>query len=553
MASLLQLASCSSDDADNGIGGSQSKRLIPVNEVKTLTRAAQNVQTGTVITSGNTAGFFITDGSVTENDELTYDNMKMTADGNGNFTGDTQLYFPLSESAGVYAYTPYSEDAKLSDGFTFSVKTDQNLDADYLQSDLLIGAPESNPVAASSATDGKVNVKFSHKLAKVNLNVSSEITGTDLSTSTVKIMNTQTSCTVNVKEGTIVATGSTATITAATYTAAQDAYKCAAIVVPQTIASGKQFVGLEIGESGSAQKLYVRLSDALTLEAGHEYTFNVVIKKDQIAMTLANQLDEWTNGGTLTVNPTEEDEDVPDREPQVGDWYTAAGKFVDGASAVPDNVIGIVFNTTDAPTGYKAYVTALTDKANKEWGKDVQTTQLGSELYATGSAAVATRNGLSVTSSITSSYTAFNGALTSDLFTTTFPASTDVSSGWFVPSLGEMVLLAQSIYGGTATGSDTEATVTIAGASTGYDNSTIQQRIKAAQSKFTKASNTDFLNGGEVIAEGASSSNPQYYTASEVDASTVWTVTLNQSKAYAVGKQPKSGTSRRTHLILLAK
>lgn len=551
---LMALASCSSDDDNQNL--STSNRIVPVSEVNVMTRAGQDVQTGTTITKDVQAGFFITDGSVTEQTETVQDNIALTATGDGGFSSATQLFFPLSKSAGVYAYAPYQSGATLTAANTFTVQTDQSEDGSYLASDLLIGAPADNPVTATDAAEQTVALKFDHKLSKVNINVEASA-GYDLSTSTIRLLNTRTSCTFDVKSGTVAPAGATEPVTAATYTAAQTAYKCAAIIVPQTVAAGKQFLVVDMGSGAGRKSLYVRLDADKTFESGHEYTYNVKISGTQVTMTLAGELNQWTSETPEDVNAAEGTEDVPDRDPQVGDWYTAAGKFVDGTTTAPANTIGIVFSTTvsaaDAAAGYKAYVSALSDLGNTKWTSDntdpLVTTQLTAAFTATGAEAVADLNGLTSTTAIWAkldgdyanlvamkSAKALAGYGAGEQF-----AAPATSSGWFVPSVGQLIQLAKAVY---ETEADvTDAKVTFAGGYTGKGWFNKLAELRANDIVPSAAAN-DFLNTG----------NPTYWTVSESDASSLWLAGFNEKGTCSIAPAAKAQKNgKRVHLILAAK
>lgn len=108
-----------------------------------MSRAAQDVQSGSYIAADQAVGFFVTDGSKTSETTLHQDNISFTADGSGNFTGTTNLYFPASKSAGIYAYAPYAEGVSLtSTTNSFTVETDQSTDANYLASASLLVRPK---------------------------------------------------------------------------------------------------------------------------------------------------------------------------------------------------------------------------------------------------------------------------------------------------------------------------------------------------------------------------------------------------------------------------
>lgn len=280
-AVVLTLAACSTDAADTAGEQEQPRRIIPVVRVSELSRAATDIQSGAILADGQRAGFFIDDAARPARDGAApfQNNVPLTvATGGTTFTG-AALTFPLSGRAAVYACVPYNATGtSLTADNTFAVQTDQTSEVNYLASDLLVGTPaDGNPVtAAAGETSREVNMLFNHQLAKVTLELSAD-DSYDLTGSTVRILNTLTGCTFNIQKGTVAATGRKAAITAARYKSSQTRYACSAIVVPQTVAAGTQFVAIDLQQNGAAQTQIVSLSRALDLQGGHEYRYKIII------------------------------------------------------------------------------------------------------------------------------------------------------------------------------------------------------------------------------------------------------------------------------------
>ena len=131
---MLALASCSSDEAEQQINNQPTAITLvsSVAQTRTANTNLQKVQIASGVEVGvfaKTSSGYITNGN----------NAKVTADGNGAFSG-TQLYFPQDGAAvSVNAYAPYDAAFSGKDGeaVSFSVAADQSSDAGYLKSDLL--------------------------------------------------------------------------------------------------------------------------------------------------------------------------------------------------------------------------------------------------------------------------------------------------------------------------------------------------------------------------------------------------------------------------------
>ena len=89
------------------------------------------------------------------------------ADGNGTLVNVSNPVHWGDTEVTVTAYHPYDADWTESQQ-TFSVQTDQSTDSGYLDSDLLWAK------TTSSASDEPVALSFTHKLAKVNVTLTSD-------------------------------------------------------------------------------------------------------------------------------------------------------------------------------------------------------------------------------------------------------------------------------------------------------------------------------------------------------------------------------------------
>ena len=187
MAAALVMAAgftaCSSDDdlQRHDAGGRTPITLTS----SVATRAVdQNLQS-TQIESGVQVGVYVTSGGqLIENG----DNNRLTATGNGSFTGET-MFFPEEGTVSVYAYAPYNSGWTGSQGTerTFTVPIDQSTDKGYLAADLMSGMPQGQNEFTADAPS--IPLTFTHLLTKLNINFNTGDTGLDLKGATVSVLN----------------------------------------------------------------------------------------------------------------------------------------------------------------------------------------------------------------------------------------------------------------------------------------------------------------------------------------------------------------------------
>ncbi len=301
----VAFAACSSDDAMNSgdQSGRTSLQLMSSLSSKTTNTNLQQTQ----IAEGVKVGVFV------QNDKGFVsggNNAVQTASGAGTFTG-SPIYFPEDGSAvSVKAYAPYGSSFSdmLDEDADFSVATNQSTDEGYLASDLLWGIPsgtnsftEANPVAV---------MNFTHKLSKLTIKFkTSTETDVDLKGSSINIVNTLPSTTLKVADGTLgAATGTVATIKAATYAADATEFVASAILVPQTVAQGS-FIQVALT---NGKMLNAKLNTEATFASGKAYTYVVNISgqgSDVFAeIELNSTVTNWDDATTpLTGDVSEED------------------------------------------------------------------------------------------------------------------------------------------------------------------------------------------------------------------------------------------------------
>lgn len=220
----------------------------------------EGTQVGVYVYSGNTA---ITNGT----------NNKHTVGAKGAMTTENTMVYPAN-AVNIYAYAPYSSST------TFSVATDQSTDANYLASDLIYAAK--TDVTESSEA---VGLQFSHKMAKIILNVTAN-DAINLSSSAVTLKNVATTVTLDVLTGAVTTGNAKADVKVAT---GKGTY--AALIAPQTFAAGN-FV--TIGSYTAA------FSTAKTFEAGKVYTYNIKINTK--AEIVAENITDWVGAGTTDID-----------------------------------------------------------------------------------------------------------------------------------------------------------------------------------------------------------------------------------------------------------
>ena len=271
------------------------------------TRAASELQTTALNTSVKVGAFGVTGTSTISNGN----NNQYTVESDATLSATANMKWPdATSTVNIYAYAPYQEGWAYNTANSFSVKTDQSADADYLASDLLYAK------ASSIQTTEAIPLAFTHKLSRINVTVKKSTGATaTLNGASVYITNTCTATTLNPSMGALASTPSTVnnikigTLNAEPTTDGMTLY---GITIPQTIAADTKLV--KIVTAGSTSKtLVAKLGSAATLEAGKSYHFTANVGSGmEVELTLGSvTLTGWGDSEDLGSATMEEEEPEP--------------------------------------------------------------------------------------------------------------------------------------------------------------------------------------------------------------------------------------------------
>jgi hypothetical protein len=290
---LSSATSCISEGSEPADRSRAELRLSSGVEVQT--RAAFTAA-NTQIPNGQTVSVYVDDaGSGTPQ---LYGNNELTADGSGNLSGGTPMYFP-DNGHGVNIYA-FHTGATLAGTFpasalTHTVSSDQSTLAGYVSSDLLY-ARRTGVARTSSA----VALTFYHLLSKLQVAI---VAGDGLTDSDIKgltVGGTKPGATFTPGKSTVPADMTvSAAGTAAGITVQFDVspnftapvYN-EAVIVPQTVSAGTVFITVHL-DSGD---LVYRLPSDVTFEKGKIYEYRITARLT--GLTLTSTIEDWTPVGT---------------------------------------------------------------------------------------------------------------------------------------------------------------------------------------------------------------------------------------------------------------
>lgn len=512
-AAALSFAACSSDEPETSPRQQETKTISFTSSLegsKAGTRAASDLQT-TAINSSVHVGIF---GVKNETTEYTTNggNNEYTVSGTNLVKVSNDMSF-ASESVNIYAYAPYASGWGYNTANSFSVQTDQSTEANYLASDLLRGAPESNPV---SETSSAINLTFVHKMARIKVTVSAATGSTiDVSGAQVTINNTNLTTTFNPSTDVLAASAETSNPGVINAGTGATTY---AIVVPQEVPAGTKLITVFVDG-----KTYIaKLGAAQTFESGYTYEFTITAGTTatipETSMTLAApSISAWGDGTESSITSF-----------GIGDYIMADGSIVANSAITisqKDNVRAIIFSTdvseTDASSGYVGYAMAV-EKVTGGWAN----TDNKNSTPGTFAEALADLNGLSRSSS----YMNFNYIASRNESTT---------SNWFVPSFGQLVQIINNLGGANIT-SSTESVDFNKNQSGDIYSSGTTSILSAVNSYVTKFGKTAFFStNDEVFTTCTENDDGSYHNFFYLK------VTAEGATSFGLGKSAgKSNTSR---------
>lgn len=275
-AAALSFAACSSDEPETTPKPQQVKTISFTSSLegsKAGTRVNTETQS-TAIASGVQVGIFATatGGDLKIGDgeaAATLSNVAYTSNGSGGFNAPASSMTCSSETSSIAftAYAPYNDSwSSAETQQTFTVTADQSDATKYVANDLLYGTGSISEISDNATAA----LAFKHMLAQVKV-VLQNATGAsnDLTNATVTIKSPLNQVPFTPSgEGTVgTATGSAISINAGTGTTTY------AIIPPQTISAGTEFINVSVG----GHTIVASLGANQTFNSGGAYTFTITI------------------------------------------------------------------------------------------------------------------------------------------------------------------------------------------------------------------------------------------------------------------------------------
>ena len=232
-------------------------------------------------------------------------------------TSTAPYYWTNHNDITVTAWWPYTEGETTPPAV--KVKDNQSAQKDFEGSDLIVADGQ-------TVTYGSPTLRFTHRTARVTIELKPGTGFTSVDGATVSLVS------LSADNGNPTAIK--------TYNASGNTYE--ALTAPQTVATGKPFIRVELG-SGI---FYFRPQTNVVLEAGNRYKY--IVKVNTTGLTLEGcTIGEWADGGEETVESIVFKTDLSTAK--VGDFITTDGKLLEMTESmtlseeVKKRIAGVVF------------------------------------------------------------------------------------------------------------------------------------------------------------------------------------------------------------------
>ena len=292
-------ASCSSEDE-------LAQNNYPMDNVVRITTSVDGMNTrasyGNSTDKLSSFGFCINNAG---SDKYTYDNIKVTKEGN-NWNPATQMLWQNSTTAvDILAYAPYQETTEDATGkvkifgktdYAFSVQADQS-DAEDYSSDLIVFKQTGFTPGSELNTSKAVDVAFTHLLSQLNLTIElrdqfnqdekkpvTEATVTDVKvngtiiSSKVDFSASPISVQVDDTQEATAITPETTEFKAAGKTTDHAAFNYSAIVIPQTVTAGNFSISFKVD---GTDYIWTSTSD-VNFVSGNKHQLSLLVGKDVV-------------------------------------------------------------------------------------------------------------------------------------------------------------------------------------------------------------------------------------------------------------------------------
>lgn len=303
-ALALALSACNNNDDTDGKVDTESTEARFFGEIN----GATNRAAGTVWTKDDAIGITGTSGNTT------YTNIKYEyTGGNGIlFTAVTSantIYYQNSNEVSFTAYYPFGgteKDTPLEVTKTLTAAdqdaTNKSVDGKFTpqsQIDFLYGTGKGQ----RTSNDGKVELKFEHKMSKLVLNF---IQGDDVDLNGLtqyKLENLEMAGTFDAAQGTAAASDTQSTTKTLTIQKDGGSFtdnRSSLILFPQAVSTATLTVTVGDNEYTATLQIPEKTagSSGNGLESGKSYTYNVTVSKKEISISKADIID-WTEGITV--------------------------------------------------------------------------------------------------------------------------------------------------------------------------------------------------------------------------------------------------------------
>ena len=270
--------------------------------VEDLTRssvsAGTNIQNSRFDANATINGYFKIHGGDVLGNTPTILTASAPANGVQRLTPDVQVYYPSSTGTTVDITAFYPPTKVYNTSTSFTVEADQTTDANYKLSDLMYAE-----ILGQPRTDNDVELQFSHKMAKVIVNATSE---EGVTITKIRLLNVKRTINMSPGNGVMTDLGETADqIILAKNDDGTTSLSGAALLPEQTIAADFIEVSVKynygaahtLKEGTTIFSLYGK-----TFESGKEYTANLTITRQCINNTTT--ITDWeADEGAVSVIP----------------------------------------------------------------------------------------------------------------------------------------------------------------------------------------------------------------------------------------------------------
>lgn len=301
IAIAVLLQSCSKEESPGGPETSITELRLTSGVV--IHSKASYPQADVQITEGEGVMVYV-DRASAEAEQLY--SQKMTADGAGNLTGATTMYFPENGDK-VNIYALHTNSAAVTAGsfpttFTHTVSTDQTtLDA-YVSSDLLYAK-----AADIAKTVNAVPLQFYHQLSKLRVAIVAKegIGQEDISEITINGLKSSADVTLSKEAApdflTVTASGDPKPIKIGSDLSADFSDENIrfndAIIVPQELTAGTEFLKISFADG---KEVTSDLYSGISFASGKQYTIEITLDKG--LLSLATSVSDWVDGEIVPIN-----------------------------------------------------------------------------------------------------------------------------------------------------------------------------------------------------------------------------------------------------------